>query len=233
MFMPVVCSIVRTLMHACNNCGASSMFFSVVTILPGAHGSSALCEVRVVHRLLRADTSGGIVDEHALQEVQAVFAENFDAIRIDHFVVLLPLPLGETALEVWEGGDTRPVCLSRCSEDAEDLEDLVDLRVTREERLASSHLGEDATDGPHVDTSRVLATTKQNLGCAVPEGDDFMSVGAERDTKGASQTKISQFQVALLVNEQILRLEIAVQDAVGVAVTGALEKLKSEFLDLQ
>jgi hypothetical protein len=30
-----------------------------------------------------------------------------------------------------------------------------------------------------------------------------------------------------------LRLEIAVQDAVGVAVTGALEKLESEFLDLQ
>jgi hypothetical protein len=182
------------------------MFLSVVTILSGAHGSSALREVRVVHRLLRADTSGGIVDEHALQKIQAVLAEDLDAIRIHHLIVLLPLPLGETALEVWEGGDTRPVGFSWCAKNAENLEDLVDLRVTREERLASSHFGKDAANGPHVDTSRVLTATKQNLGRAVPEGDDFVSVSAERNAKGASQTEISQLQVALLVNEQVLRL---------------------------
>jgi hypothetical protein len=205
----------------------------VVTICPGAHGPSTLREVRVVHRLLRADTSGGIVHEHALQKIQAVLAKDLDAIRIDHLVVLLPLPLGETALEVGERSDTRPVGFGRCAENAEDLEDLVDLRVAREKRLASSHLGEDAADGPHVDTSRVLATAKQNLGRAVPEGDDFVSVSAERNTKGASQTKIGQLQVALLVDEQVLRLEIAVQDAVRVAVTGALEELERKFLDLQ
>jgi hypothetical protein len=206
--------------------------FSVVAVCPGAHGSSTLREVRVVHRLLRADTSSGIVHKHALQKIQAVFAKDLDAIRIDHLIVLFPLPLGETALEVRERGNTRPVGFSRCAENAEDLEDLVDLGITREKRLASSHLGEDAAHGPHVDTSGVLAATKQNLGRAVPEGDNFVSVSAERDTKGASQTKIGQLQVALLVDEQVLRLEIAVQNAVGVAVTGALEELKRELLDL-
>lgn len=213
--------------------GASSMFFSVVTVLPGAQSPCALREVRVVHCLLCADTAGGVVNQHAFQEIQAVLAEDLDAIRIDHLVVLFPLPFGETALEVWEGSHARPVGFGGSTEDAEDLEDLINLRVTREERLASSHLSEDAANRPHVDTSRVLATTEQDLGCAVPESDDFVGVGAERDTKCASQTKIGQLQVAFLVDEQVLRLEITMEDAVGVAVASALEKLEGELLDLQ
>ena len=59
-----------------------------------------------------------------------------------------------------------------------------------------------------------------------------MSVSAERNTKGASQTKIGQLQVALLVDEQVLGLEITVQDAVSMAVACAFEKLKGELLDL-
>ena len=39
----------------------------------------------------------------------------------------------------------------------EDLEDLVDLRVPWEERMAAhAHLGEYASDGPHVDSRRVM-----------------------------------------------------------------------------
>jgi len=202
----------------------------VVSILPRPR---ALREVRVVDRLLCADTSRGVVHQHAFEEVQAVFAKNLDAIGVDHLVILLPLPLGETALEVWERLDTWPVGLSGSAEDAEDLEDFVDLGVTGEERLAGRHLGEDAADGPHVDTSGVLTTTEKDLRCAVPESDDFVCVGTERDTECASQTEISQLQVALLVDEQVLRLEVAMQDAVGVAVAGSLQELKGELLDLR
>ena len=205
---------------------------SVVTILP-VQDAAAFSEVRVVYSLLCADASSRVVHQHAFQEVQAVLAENLDAVCVDHLVILLPLPLREAALEVWEGRHTRPVGFGRSAENAEDLEDLVDLGVTREERLAGGHLGEDAANGPHVDTSGVLATTEQNLRRAVPEGDDLVSVGAERNTEGASETKIGQLQVALLVDEQVLRLEVAVQNAVGVAVASALEELKGEFLDLQ
>ena len=203
---------------------------SVVSVLPRPR---AFREVRVVDRLLCADASGRVVHQHALQEVQAVLAKDLDTICVDHFVVLLPLPLGETALEVWERLDARPVGLSGSAQDAEDLEDFVDLGVAGEERLAGGHLGEDAADGPHVDTSGVLATTEKDLRCAVPESDDLVGVSAERNTKGASQTKIGQLQVALLVDEQVLRLQVTVQDAVGMAVARALEELESELLDLQ
>ena len=203
---------------------------SVVSVLPRPR---AFCEVRVVDRLLCADASGRVVHQHALQEVQAVLAKDLDTICVDHFVVLLPLPLGETALEVWERLDARPVGLSGSTQDAEDLEDFIDLGVAGEERLAGGHLGEDAADGPHVDTSGVLATTEKDLRCAVPESDDFVCVGTERDTECAGQTEIGQLQVALLVDEQVLRLEVTVQHAVGVAVAGSLKELEREFLDLR
>src|SRR5690242_19283230 len=103
----------------------------------------------------------------------------------------------------------------------EDLEDLVNLGIARKQRLARAHLGEDASHRPHVNSGRVLAATGQDFGCAVPESDNLVGVGAKRDTKGARETKVGQLQVALAVNQQVLRLEIAVQDPMAVAVAHA------------
>ena len=169
---------------------------------------------------------------------------------VDDVVVGVAIPFGETGLEVGEAGDAGPVFFSRSSEDAEDLEDFVNLRVTGEQGLASGHLGEDAADGPHVDACAVLTTTEEDFGSAVPEGDDLgrvsfgmlrvevvkridylVGVCAERDAKGSGQAKIGELEVALLVNEQVLRLQVAVQDAVGVAVADAGAQLVHELLD--
>lgn len=58
-----------------------------------------------------------------------------------------------------------------------------------------------------------------------------MSVRPQGHTKGPSKTEIRQFQVAVLIDEKILRLEVAVEDAVGVAVPDALNQLAHELLD--
>lgn len=196
----------------------------MVSVLP-VQSTTAFGEVRVVYSLLCADTTSWVVHQHALQQIQAVLSKNLDAVCVDHLVILLPLPLREAALEVWEGRHTRPVGFGRSAEDAEDLEDLVNLGVTWEEGLAGSHLGEDAADGPHVDTSGVLAATEQDFGRAVPESDDLVSVSAERNTESAGQTKIGQLEVAFLVDEQVLRLQVTVQNTVGVAVARTLKEL--------
>jgi hypothetical protein len=60
-----------------------------------------------------------------------------------------------------------------------------------------------------------------------------VSVSAERNTECAGETKIGQLQVAFLVDEQVLRLQVTVQDTVGVAVARAFEELKGKLLDLQ
>ena len=112
----------------------------------------------------------------------------------------------------------------------ENAEDLIDFRVAREEGRTHRHLGKDAAHRPHVDRRIVVARAQQDLGRAVPERDDFVRIGAQRNTKGTRQTKVGELQVALLVNEQVLRLEVAVQNAVGMAEADATDELGCEFL---
>jgi hypothetical protein len=112
----------------------------------------------------------------------------------------------------------------------EDLEDLVNLRVTREERLARAHLSEDAANGPHVDAGGVLPTSQQNLWRAVPQCDDLVRVCAQRDTERARETEIGELKVEVVVDEEVLRLQVAVQNAVSMAVTHALGQLHHELL---
>jgi hypothetical protein len=169
---------------------------------------------------------------------------------VDDVVVGVARPLGETGLEVGEAGDTGPVFFSRSAEDAEDLEDFVDFRVAREQRLAGSHFGENTADGPHINACAVLTTSEEDFGGAVPEGDDLervsfgvsevektgrraylVRVGTQGDTKGSCQTEISELEVALFVNKQVLRLQVAVKDAVGVAVADTSAQLVHELLD--
>lgn len=59
-----------------------------------------------------------------------------------------------------------------------------------------------------------------------------MGVCAEGNAESAGETKVSELEVALLVDEEVLRLEVTVEDAVGVAVAGAFEELVGELLDL-
>lgn len=183
-------------------------------------------------RLLRAHTTSWIKHQKRVEQIKALLAQHLDTIRVDQLIVLLALPLGEGRLVVWERCHARPILLTRRTEQTENLEDLVNFGVAREEGLAGSHFGEDAADTPHVDAGAVLASAEQDFGRAVPEGDDLVGICAERDAKGAGKTEVSDFEVAVFVNEEVLGLEVAVEDAVGVAVAYALEKLKGKLLDL-
>lgn len=59
----------------------------------------------------------------------------------------------------------------------------------------------------------------------------LVCVGSQRNAECSGQTEISQLQVSSLVNEQILRLEIAVQDSVGMAVVDPPHELEGELAD--
>lgn len=58
-----------------------------------------------------------------------------------------------------------------------------------------------------------------------------MGVGPQGDTECPSETEIRQFQVAFLVDQEILRLEITVENTVGVAVPDTGYQLVHELLD--
>ena len=58
-----------------------------------------------------------------------------------------------------------------------------------------------------------------------PERDDLVRVRAHGDAERAREPKVGELELALAVDEQVLRLEVAVQHAVEVAVRDAVEQL--------
>lgn len=52
-----------------------------------------------------------------------------------------------------------------------------------------------------------------------------MGIGAQGNPKGASQSKVSQFDGPKLIDEQVLRLQVSVNDPVGVAEADPLQQL--------
>lgn len=57
-----------------------------------------------------------------------------------------------------------------------------------------------------------------------------MGVCSHRNAKGSRETKICEFEVIFLVDKQILRFEVAMQDSMRVAVQEASIELMSKFL---
>jgi len=186
------------------------------------HPARALEEVGMVHSLLRADPAGRVIHQQTPQQIQALIAKNFDAIVVHDLLITLALPLGKAGLEIWEAGDAGPINLGGRAQDAEDLEDLIDFAVAGEKGFTGGHLGEDATHTPHVDACTVLPAAEQDLRGAVPKRDDLVGVGAKRHAEGPRQPEVGELEVAFLVDEEVLWLQVAVQDAVGVAIAHAL-----------
>lgn len=52
-----------------------------------------------------------------------------------------------------------------------------------------------------------------------------MGIGAQGNPKGPSQSKVGQFDDPKLIEKQVLRLQVSVNDPVGVAETHPLQQL--------
>lgn len=199
---------------------------------PG-HPSLRIDKIRMRTSLLRRDSASGIIHQQRLEQIQAILAQNLNALGIDDLILLFALPLGEAGLEIRETRHAGPLLFRRRAQHAENLEDLVDLAVAREQRLLRRHLRENAPHAPHVHAGAVLSAAEQDLWRAVPQRDDFVGVGAQGDAEGAREPEVGEFEVAGAVDEEVLGFQVAVEDAVGVAVAYAEEELVGEFLDLR
>ena len=101
-------------------------------------------------------------------------------------------------------------------------EELINLRVSLEERLFVGHLCEDATNGPDVDRTGVLGGAQQDLRGPIPQGHDLVGVDADGNSEGARKAKVGDLDGSILVDQEILGLEVAVEDAALVAEEHAL-----------
>ena len=59
-----------------------------------------------------------------------------------------------------------------------------------------------------------------------------MCVGTDRHTKSPRQPEVSQFDLTLGVDEQVLRFQVSVEHAMGVAECQTLKKLEQVALQI-
>lgn len=144
------------------------------------------------------------------------------------------------AAELWEGRfevgqleSVGPVVLVGSAQHFENFENLVDFGVPHEEGSSLHHLSENAAGGPQVNAKTVCLLAEQNFGTTVPQCDDFVSVSLNRQAERSRQTEVCQLDVeAGGVDEQVLRLEVAVENAVLVQVDERLQNLVQKALRL-
>ena len=177
-------------------------------------------------RLAGTDAHLGPQLQHLAQQVQPqcihLRQDRVQALR--RKVVEVRLVLGKLA-------DTGPGALRRRAHEAEDLLQLIVVGRAGEQRPAGVHLRHDAAGGPDVDAGIVGAGAEQDVRGAVPQRDDLVGEGIDGDAKRPRQPEIRKLELALGVDEQVLRLQVAVQDAVVVAEGDATQQLLHEGLD--
>ena len=92
----------------------------------------------------------------------------------------------------------------------------------REQRLALQHLGKDAACAPDVDLDIVLLPREHDLGCSVvPCRDIARHLGILYTRK----SKVANLEIAVLVDQNVARLQVAVDHTGGVDIfQSALEE---------
>ena len=113
--------------------------------------------------------------------------------------------------------DTRPILFRRRADSPADELYLVDVGVAGHEGRAQDEFGKDGAHGPDVHGAGVVAGLVEELGRAVPARDDVVRHGQVRVRKGAGEPEVGQLDGPVAGDEQVVRLDVAVQDVVGVA----------------
>jgi hypothetical protein len=82
--------------------------------------------------------------------------------------------------------------------------------LSREKRLALEHLSENAASTPDIDFNVVFLPGEHNLGSSVISCGNITSHLGVLDS---GKTKVTDLQIAVFVDENVARLEVAVDNA--------------------
>ena len=121
--------------------------------------------------------------------------------------------------------------LSLASKCRQNQLNLLGLVLTWEQRLTQEHFCKNTACCPDIDGCCILSPTCHDFGCTVPSRRDVIGqdsagtlqhwvvvVSCWRKYLSASQAKITNLQVAVLIQEQVAWFEIAVKDTCAVNV---------------
>jgi hypothetical protein len=93
------------------------------------------------------------------------------------------------------------------------------------------HLDKDATKGPNIDALAVLGVANKELRRTIPAGGDVIGVMSAKGAKRPCKAKVTQAELVVKAEEEVLRFDVSVNDVVGVAVFNCTYKLAHEVTD--
>lgn len=128
--------------------------------------------------------------------------------------------------------NVRPVFRCGMSNRTKDEIQLRRLVCSLEKARATEHFCHDTTDTPHVDLCRVLETSEQELRRTIPQRNDLVGQALHFRVPATSQSQIGNLQFALIVYQQVGRLEIPMDHLVCVHIMDAAEQLVGPRLDM-
>mmetsp|Transcript_23231 Transcript_23231/g.33770 ORF Transcript_23231/g.33770 Transcript_23231/m.33770 type:complete len:208 (-) Transcript_23231:296-919(-) len=179
------------------------------------------------HSLLSRYPLGRIITKHFRQQLHAHGVEVRNQVR----KVLGDRVHGHVLLPLGQLGDPRVDLAGGSPQLAEDAVQLVPLGGAHYQRATVRHLSKNAADAPDVHWCGVLPGPHEHVRSAVPQSHHFVRVAAHGDAKGAGQAEIRQLQLALAVDEQVLRLQVPVEHTVVMAEGDPPKQLVQEGLD--
>ena len=185
-------------------------------------------EERVGERLLRGQPLVGVDHKEPREEVDGGRRDVAKAPL--QRVVLLALVVRREADELLLELELLALLEVRDADDLEDVEEDHRRVVAVEDRLGLEHLRHDDACGPDVDGRAVHAELEEELRRAVVLRDGGLGVPAVRDVDGAAHAKVAELRDAVR-DEDVRRLDVAVDDAVRVEERKRLEDLGREALD--
>lgn len=146
-----------------------------------------------------------------------------------------PCGTGDGQLETGRVGEfpkPRPRLLGGHAAELKDLSQLFHFVVTLEQGLPVDELAKDAAHAPHVDGGVVGRGPEDELRRAVPERDDELGESRGRWVADISRhAKVGNLELAAVVEEEVGRLEVPVEDPVFVQVRDSGRELEEETLD--
>ena len=84
---------------------------------------------------------------------------------------------------------------------------------------------ENAAYRPHVDSRRVYLLTKDNFRCSIPKSNYLVCVGLKWEPKGACEPEIGDFDIEVIIYQNIAWLQVPVHNSSLMAVQNPFKKL--------
>ena len=192
----------------------------------------SLVKVCVVQRILSCDSLLRVECQHFHHEVQAGLVHFRESLS----EILTRMLMEADQRKVRKLRYSGPVLLSRSAHPSEDrincgyltfilLMTYFVIALATEQRFALHHMGEYASDGPNVDGCAVIFLAEEEFWCTVPYCNHLLCPWLSGQVEDTGKPEVDDLQNLILVEQDIRRRYIPVEDSSLVTVINCAQNL--------